>query len=123
VDNLIAIVTLLIALSVASERLVDIVKGLVPFLNVQNKDAKKEGWRKTILQVMAVISGIITAFLARGTITSAIPEIFQTTSGILGLGLLASGGSGLWNAVLTYLLQVKNLKKATATDAAKKLEG
>lgn len=117
-DSLVGIVTLLVALSIASERLVDIVKGLIPFLNAQNADAKKEGWRKTILQVMAVISGIITAFLAKATITSALPEILQSTSGILGIGLLASGGSGLWNSILTYLLQVKNLKKADANKAA-----
>jgi len=34
------------------------------------------------------------------------------------LGLLASGGSGFWNAILTYVLQVKNLKKAAVQKVA-----
>jgi hypothetical protein len=41
--RLTTIVSLLVALSVASERLVEIIKGLVPFLNQQNVDPKKEG--------------------------------------------------------------------------------
>jgi len=37
------VVSLLAALSVAAERLVEILKGLVPFLNQENPDARKTG--------------------------------------------------------------------------------
>jgi hypothetical protein len=40
----------------------------------------------------------------------------QITS-TLALGLLASGGSGLWNSVLTYVLQVQDLKEELAKTA------
>jgi len=41
---------------------------------------------------------------------------------ILGLGLLASGGSGFWNSVLTYVTKVKDIKTVEA-DAKKKAAG
>ncbi len=43
IENISTLVALLVALSVASERLVDIIKGVVPFLNRENLDAN--GWR------------------------------------------------------------------------------
>ena len=105
------IVGLLVALSIASERLVEIIKSAVPFLNETNSDSKKEGWRKSFLQAMAVGSGIGTALLASPVIASSLPEKWNSPLSIIALGLLASGGSGFWNAILSYVLQVKNLKK------------
>ena len=119
-DTASTIVTLLITLSVASERLVEIVKGIFPFLNQQSQDPKMEGWRKAILQAMAVGAGIVTALLAQSMIADVVPAEWQSTTGILALGLLASGGSGLWNTILSYLLQVKDLKKL---DVKAKMEG
>ena len=63
------VISLLVALSIASERLVDIIKGLVPWLNQQRKPTE-EGCRKAALQVLAVIAGITTAWLA----SAAIPK-------------------------------------------------
>ncbi|MEW5902441.1 MAG: hypothetical protein AB1715_13330, partial [Acidobacteriota bacterium] len=103
IEALAAIVGVLISLSVASERLVEIVKGIFPFLNQQNENAKKEGWRKAILQAMAVGSGIATALLARPALTDILPHAWTTLPAIFALGFLASGGSGLWNAVLSYV--------------------
>jgi hypothetical protein len=109
--NLTAIISLLVALSVASERLVEIVKGLVPALNQENPDPKKEGWRKAFLQILAVAAGIITAFFA----SPAVPgNIFHGVAGNLALGLLASGGSGFWNSLLTYANKAKEVKSAEA---------
>ena len=115
-ENLLSIVTLLIALSVASERLVEILKGLFPWLNEQKESAKEEGKRKAALQALAVAAGILTAFLALPAILNVVPGPWQSGGmqpffTILALGLLTSGGSGLWNAVLAYLLRVKDIKK------------
>lgn len=111
--KLVAIIGLIIALSVASERLVEIVKGLFPILNGKSKVPWKEGVRRTVLQSLAAGAGIGTAFLARPTIP---PEALPATSdsAILALGLLASGGSGFWNSVLTYVLKVKDIKAVEA---------
>ena len=113
-ENLLSLVTLLIALSVASERLVEIIKNAVPWLNQKKEDTREEGWRKSILQALAVIAGIVTAILAEPAIGGIVTGPWNTFTGIIALGLLASGGSGLWNSVLTYLLKVKDIKSAQA---------
>jgi CDP-diglyceride synthetase len=72
-----------------------------------------EGRRRSLVQILAVASGVFTAFLASSYIP---PEVAKPADfwSILGLGLLASGGSGLWNSVLTYLTKLKDVKKAQA---------
>ena len=114
VSKLAAIVSVLVALSVASERLVEIIKGLVSFLNQENSDKKKEGWRRAALQALAVLAGIITALLAQPAIKGVVPGLSEHWTGIVALGLLSSGGSGFWNAILTYVLNVKDIKEALA---------
>src|SRR5712692_8748987 len=110
-DSLESLIQILIALSVASERLVEIIKGLWPLLNQTNPDPKKEGWRKAILHILAVGSGMVTALLAQSYIADTFPDGWDRPLGLVVLGLLASGGAGFWNVILSYLLQVKNLKK------------
>lgn len=105
------IVGLLIALSVATERLVEIIKGIVPFLNEQHDNPTRESWRKAVLQAIAIVAGIITALLARPAISDIVSGPWNTFPGLIALGLLASGGSGFWNSVLTYVLMVKDIKK------------
>jgi hypothetical protein len=115
--NLPQVVGVIAALSVASERLVEIVKGFIPPLNrtydtSNREEEKKNCIRKSILQIMAVVSGIITAFLAKPAISTAMPNWHMNSLWHpLALGLLASGGSGFWNSINTYVLQAKNLKK------------
>jgi hypothetical protein len=68
--KLTTVISLIVALSIASERLVDIIKGLVPWLNQPRRKPAEEGWRKAALQILAVIAGITTAWLA----SAAIPK-------------------------------------------------
>jgi hypothetical protein len=113
-----AIVSIILALSIASERLVEIIKGLIPWLDKQNPDPRGEGIRRTCLHILAVISGVLTVYLAK----DYIPEDVARPTGswaILGLGLLASGGSSLWNSVLSYLTNVKDIKKLEVATARK----
>jgi len=110
INTLAVIVTLLIGLSVASERLVAIVKGLIPFLNQENANPVFEGWRTSALQALAVAAGIVTALLARPLIPSIVPG-WDNLPGLLALGLLASGGSGFWNSIQGYVNLVKDIKK------------
>jgi len=116
-EDLLSLVTLLVALSVASERLVEIVKGFIstvlPWLSEKQENPKQESLRRAVLQLMAVGAGMITALLAQPALVHAVPEGWGVNPllGTVALGLLASGGSGFWNAILAYLLQVKDLKK------------
>jgi hypothetical protein len=118
--KLVAIVGLLVALSAASERLVEIIKGLSGWLNDEKADPVKERQRKAALQFLAVLAGIGTTLLARPSIPAEL--LPKGMLSFVALGLLASGGSGLWNSVLTYLLEIKNIKENMAAVSAKKAE-
>lgn len=119
-EKITVIVGLLLALSIASERLVEIIKGLSSWLDTQKPDnSKQERIRRAILQALAVGSGILTAFLAKDYIPKEIGDITSDWA-ILGLGLLASGGSGLWNSVLGYLSNVKDIKKIELKETRKR---
>jgi hypothetical protein len=58
-----------------------------------------------------VAAGTVTAFLAKPAIPDFLPDHFTAT---LAFGLLASGGSGFWNSILTYVTRVKDIKGAEA---------
>ena len=120
--KLTSIVGVILTLSIASERLTDIIKGFITWLDKPNTvDPKKESLRRSCVQILAVASGVVTAFLARKYIPDTVASSKDVWS-ILGLGLLASGGSGLWNSVLTYLAKLKDVKKAEAFLALKRAQ-
>jgi hypothetical protein len=111
INNLSSTVTLLAALSVASERLVEIVKGFFSFLSTENPDPTLERRRKLALQILALLAGLATALLTKDT--SAVKALIPDSKlAWVALGLLASGGSGFWNSIQTYLAKAKELKKA-----------
>lgn len=115
-EEVAAIVGAVVALSIASERLVEIVKGFIPALNTAGDNPDKEARRRSYLQIFAVLSGVITAFASK----NLVPELVTREAGdwgILTLGLLASGGSGFWNSILTYVTNAKDIKRAEADKA------
>lgn len=105
------IITMLIAISITSERVVEIIKGYFPWLNLEKQDPVIEGKRKSALQLLAVVAGIVTAFLTQPFVAGSFSAFKHPDLMTLCIGLMASGGSAFWNAILNYLLQVKNLKK------------
>jgi hypothetical protein len=108
--KLAAFVSLMIALSVATERLVEIIKGFFAYLSNAQPDERSERHRKSALQLLAVVAGIFTAWSSSSYIPAEIAKPTETWQ-IIGLGLLASGGSGFWNSIATYVLKLKDLKK------------
>jgi len=114
-EKLTIIVSPLIAVSIASERLVEIIKGFSPFLNKENVNEDHEDRRKSSLQILAVVSGIITSIIANSLMTDVIDGLFKDiplTLTILAIGLLASGGSGFWNSILTYFPKNQRYKRS-----------
>ena len=101
--KLTTVISLLIALSIASERLVDIIKGLVPWLNQQQQKPAEEGWRKATLQLLAVIAGITTAWLASAAIPKGV-GIPDNWTGTLALGLLGEW----WFRILEFNSDVRD---------------
>jgi hypothetical protein len=122
-DFLSTALPLVTALSVATERLVEIIKQVVPFLNQPNTDAVKEGWRHATLQALAVVAGIVTVTLVKWANAAAIPDAWQSPSGLIALGLLASGGSGFWNSISTFVLKLKDLKQLDVTQKSQTIAG
>lgn len=117
-DQLGPVVTALVALSIATERLVDIVKSVIPRLDQKKDDPVAEGRRKAGLQVLAGIAGVATAFLAQPALNTAIPTAWQSPTAIFVLGLFASGGSGFWNSIQNFTLNAKDVKKIEAQQMA-----
>ena len=117
IDALPTIITLLIALSVATERGVEITKSLWPWLDTEQVDKRGEGRRRAAVQFLAVVFGVLIASLT----WPVIAEVLRVTAGandgrdvstILAVGLLASGGSGFWHSMLSYVTSLKTLKSA-----------
>jgi len=102
----------LFTLSVATERLVEIIKGLLPsnWLSEKHSNAAKEQRRKTLLQILAVGAGTITAWLSSSFYSADLVKPYSSLNVVV-LGLLASGGSGFWNSLATYVLDVKDIQK------------
>lgn len=150
-NKLTAVVTIIVTLSIATERLVEIIRKLFgnyfnpPELNEIGApiNPEEEIKHKTRMNLLAIICGIITAFLSSPILAGIFKDLFPAgtnckfyglfnlgSSGdcgfelnggsiliIIALGLLASGGSGLWNSILEYLLKVKDLKKVEVSRA------
>lgn len=103
------IVTLIIALSIATERFVEIIKSWFPSLDQSRDTAVLEGRRRAKLQLLAAVGGIVISYLA-WPVSSQVITSGPRSLTIVALGLLASGGSGFWNALLTSVVHIKDLK-------------
>lgn len=112
-NNLTGVITSIAALSVVTERFVEIIKGMIPPLNAPFENKTWECFRVTALRLLAVIGGVATVSLSHTEIGGVIDDIWNKHQlGPVALGLLASGGSGFWNAVLKYVGAVKDLRKS-----------
>jgi len=117
-NSLTAFVTLMGAISVASERVVEILKGMIPPLATELK-GNAEGFRRAAVQILSGIVGAVIAYFAQPEIVSTMPSLSSDKIGWAAyviVGLLASGGSGLWNHVLD-IVQAMKISKETALPA------
>ena len=108
-----AVASLLAGLSIASERLVEVIKGFIPSLDRPAETPVREGKRKAILQLLAAGAGMATVYMASDLVPAEVYDVNRPLEFVT-LGLLASGGSGLWNSVLTYASKAKDVKRAAA---------
>lgn len=112
-DDLTKLISLLVVLSVAAERLVEILKGFVfTTLNTVDPDPVREARRQAKVQLLAVIVSLFTAIIVK--LAGQFPPSWGWLT-TLALGFLASGGSSLWNSVLGW---VKGLKDVSLTQGA-----
>lgn len=124
-NNIELIVAFLLTISLASERMVTILKTVFPALAEQGdpNSAWNQRWRPLIIQAVTFVFCCAIAAMVEaptndwftGSVTLA-PDVEVP---VLVVGLLASGGSAFWNNVLGYTKAVKDLKKELVDAAAK----
>lgn len=119
---LIKLISVILTVSLASERLVTFLKTLFPVLASKPNDPDApvplvveggEKWRQVIVMIIAFLSAWLTAsFLKDGQFKPF--ESYdvgppQTLVPIWVIGLLASGGSAFWTNLLGYVRAVKDI--------------
>lgn len=120
-DKLTTLFSFLAALSVATERITEIFKGL-PYLSKWFADEKKDPFleesRKVSVQFLAVLAGTLVTYLARDPLSKqfGMTEIQWYVYWVF--GAMASGGSGIWNSLLDIVREV-NRQKQIATEKLK----
>jgi hypothetical protein len=115
-DWLFALSTLLLALSLATERLVAIVKTLFPSLEDETGERTLTEDRPRILkvQLLSFISAWITcSFVAEKGFEplGSIPLLENHSLPVPFVAFLCMGGSAFWSGVLGYVKAVKDTRK------------
>lgn len=108
-------VTIVAAVSVGSERLVEIIKSFNSYLSTAQQDPHKESRRKGVLQLLTVVACLITVLIMPDYGGDSTYTITQK----IGIALAASAGSVFWNSILGYVTKVKDTKSADAFVAKK----
>ena len=120
IDKISTFVALMAAISVAVERVVELLKGSIPVL--ASTWRKAEGLRRALIQLLAVAAGALIAAQMPSQLASAIGTQPDWKVDLL-VGLIASGGSGLWNYTLDIVRATKvnkELQVATSSPDAVK---
>lgn len=113
VTQIASVVALALVLSVAVERVIEILKGLIPALATPQINPKLENFRGAVIHLLAVAIGTLAA--RGGGI-----DLFQKITGVASnnnhirwicgyvlCGLIAAGGSAFWNHILDILRSSK----------------
>jgi hypothetical protein len=120
-----SVVALALALSVAVERVIEILKGLIPVLATPQVNPKLENLRGAVIRLLSIAIGTLAA---RGGGIDLFQKITGVASndnhirwicGYLVCGLMAAGGSAFWNHILDI---VRSRKIKSETEARQVLE-
>lgn len=114
-DKLTAILSFLVTLSLATERITETIKGL-PLISTWLASPGPPGTtieelRKSAIQVLAMIVGTALTYLTRDQIAATFGMHFDTFWACLLFGVMASGGSGMWNSALDIVREVNQQKQ------------
>jgi hypothetical protein len=118
--TLTAFVTEMLAISIAAERMVELLKGWFPnfYLFRAKTDAAREANRCAWVQMLSGVCGAVVASLGHINILDTLPsyngsDMMKGVSPVIA-GLLASGGSAFWNHALDLLKATKVDKEQSA---------
>lgn len=122
---LVSLFTLFASMSVAVERVIEILKGILPPLAKQQADVTREYIRSAILHLLSFFVGWAIAAISKIDISSmlklnagACSHDFWCWRYVV-VGLLASGGSAFWNHLLDMVKAAKIQKESDAAATAK----
>lgn len=112
-ETITLLISYVLGIAVASERIVEMVKGVFPILWQAKDDPKQEAFRRSLLQALSIVISVGVAFTATATLPNELKALgwVEQAPGVIALGLMAAGGSGFWNALLTLMQNIKDLKK------------
>ena len=116
-ENLTSLFSFLAALSLATERITETIKGL-PILSRwlarEQTDAAAEELRKSLVRIIAIAVGTGLTMAAREQLTAVLGLKIGDWWMCLIFGAMASGGSSLWNSLLDAIREF-NKQKAVVT--------
>jgi hypothetical protein len=121
-DKITSLLSFLAALSVATERITEIVKGLPGFSQwfavERPVGSYAEEFRKASVQILALLAGALVTYLVREPLAKQLNVTDIHPYLYLVFGAMASGGSGIWNSALDIVREV-NRQKQIATEKLK----
>jgi hypothetical protein len=127
ITGLSKLITLILATSIAGERLVTLIKTFIPALVAPPGEvpdnSKAQKTRKIILMILAFACCTFTAWLIGEVNPTPVPKDPGTSFKLNFwlLGLLATGGSAFWTNLLGYVSAIKDVNKQHATQFKLKL--
>lgn len=108
-DQISTALSVIIAVSIAVERVTEIIKQMVPRLANEVSNPRVEHLRRAALQILAAAVGSVIAWQGGLQLGD------QGGWGVyILIGLMSSGGSGLWNHTLDAVRAMKVNKEAAA---------
>ena len=111
-DKITALLAFLATLSLATERITEMVKGLFSkFLAKEQSDETKEGRRQAAIHFIAIAVGTGLSLTVKGQIATIAGLSAANFWVCLMFGAMASGGSGLWNSLLDIAREVNKQKE------------
>ncbi|MGC5699276.1 hypothetical protein J4P02_03625 [Pseudomonas sp. NFXW11] len=112
-ETITLLISYVLGIAVASERIVEMIKGVFPILWQAKDDSKQEAFRRSLLQALSIVISVGVAFTATATLPNELKTLgwVERAPGVIALGLMAAGGSGFWNVLLTLMQNIKDLKK------------
>ncbi len=114
-DKLTSLLSILIALSLATERITETIKGL-PYVSgwlamEKSPDSSAEEFRKAFIQLLAIAIGTALTYTVQGQVFPSLGIPSGHLSICLLFGAMASGGSGMWNSALDIVRDVSKQKE------------
>lgn len=112
-----ALLSVIIAVSLASERVIELLKKWFPNVGKARPDATQESRRQGMIQLLSAVMGTIIAWLSHNQLAAMLPESLGHYMGwptYIAIGLMSSGGSGFWNSILDVIRAIKIDREAKA---------